>query len=263
MSVKNIAAITTALHLFFVIIQLPIVEVNSFSRQSTKQRQPPTTLCSSRIEEEVDVIVVGSGIGGLSCAALSAKYGLKTLCLEAHDVPGGCAHSFDRYSSASKNVPFRFDAGPSLISGLSKKSLNPLRQLLDAVGVADEIDWHTYDGWVVHDYADGEKFRLTTGTGGEWEKAIEEKAGKDARHAFEKFRSDMKVVSNASGFIPPFALRGDASAIGSLSKYMLKLLSIGTKGALLTGSFTACMEKYSLKESFNVKWFDYLVGGRK
>ena len=208
--------------------------------------------------EVYDVIVIGSGIGGLSSAALSSRYGLKTLCLEAHDIAGGCAHSFNRYSTASKDIPFRFDAGPSLMSGLSKKSLNPLRQLMDAVGVAEEIDWHTYDGWVVHDYADGKKFRLTTGTGGEWEKAIEEKAGIEARLSFKKFYDDMKVISDASGFIPPFALRGGPMAIGSLSKYALKLLSIGSKGSLLTGPFTACMKKYDLNDSFNIKWFDYL-----
>lgn len=56
--------------------------------------------------ETVDVIVVGSGVGGLSCAALTAKYGLSTVCVEAHDTPGGVAHSFSRYSSASKTTPF-------------------------------------------------------------------------------------------------------------------------------------------------------------
>lgn len=120
----------------------------------------------SDFEEEVDVIVVGAGLGGLSCAALSAYYGMKTLCLEAHDTPGGVAHSFSRYSSASKTVPFQFDSGPSLISGLSSKSTNPLRQVLDAVGVAEEIDWKQYDGWIIHDYADGKAFKLTTGNGG-------------------------------------------------------------------------------------------------
>ena len=209
-------------------------------------------------ELEYDAIVIGSGIGGLSCAALLAKYGLKTICFEAHDTPGGCAHSFDRFSSINKEIPFRFDAGPSLISGLSKKSLNPLRQVMDAVGVADEVDWHSYDGWIIHDYADDKKFRLTTGNNGAWEDAIEEKAGIEARIAFEKFREDMKVISDASGFIPPFALRGGPMAAGSLSRYMLKLLSIGSKGSLLTGPFTECMRKYELEDEFNQKWFDYL-----
>mmetsp|Transcript_19298 Transcript_19298/g.29783 ORF Transcript_19298/g.29783 Transcript_19298/m.29783 type:complete len:638 (+) Transcript_19298:97-2010(+) len=227
---------------------------------TTKLQETATSPASS--EREYDVVVIGAGIGGLSCAALAAKYGLSTLCLEAHDTPGGCAHSFERYSSASKDIPFKFDSGPSLCSGLSSKSLNPLRQVMDAVGVADDITWHTYDGWVIHDYADGKSFRLTTGTGGEWENAIEQKAGGNARKAFEDFKRDMlapRGLSEASGYIPPFALRGGPLAIGSLAKYTLKLLSIGSKGALLTGPFTKCMEKYGLTDDFNRKWFDYLA----
>jgi hypothetical protein len=121
---------------------------------------------TSTNEDEYDVVVIGAGVGGLSCAALCSKYGLKTLCLEAHDTAGGAAHSFSRYSSASKSTPFRFDSGPSLITGLSSKGTNPLRQVLDAIGTADAIDWHTYDGWLVHDLADSKTFKLTTGDGG-------------------------------------------------------------------------------------------------
>ena len=125
---------------------------------------------------EVDAIIIGAGIGGLSCAALCAKYGLDTLCLEAHDVPGGCAHSFERFSSAStlvdsstkKRIPFKFDSGPSLLSGMSKKGTNPLRQVLDAVGTINNIEWKLYDGWIVHDYADGTNFKLTTGDQGKF-----------------------------------------------------------------------------------------------
>jgi hypothetical protein len=101
-------------------------------------------LKSTETEQEVDVVVIGSGIGGLSCAALTSKYGLSTLCVEAHDTAGGCSHSFSRFSAASKTTPFRFDSGPSLVSGLSSKGTNPLRQVLDAIGTADSIDWCTY-----------------------------------------------------------------------------------------------------------------------
>lgn len=41
---------------------------------------------------EADVVVIGSGIGGLSCAALLAKYGLDVTVLESHTVVGGAAH---------------------------------------------------------------------------------------------------------------------------------------------------------------------------
>lgn len=47
------------------------------------------------MRKEYDVIVVGGGNGGL-CAAYTAKSGLKTLLLEKHNLPGGCATSFVR-----------------------------------------------------------------------------------------------------------------------------------------------------------------------
>ena len=40
------------------------------------------------------MIVIGSGLGGLSCAAILAKAGKKVLVLEQHDQAGGCCHTF-------------------------------------------------------------------------------------------------------------------------------------------------------------------------
>ena len=50
--------------------------------------------------EEYDVIVIGSGMGGLTCGALSAKYGSKVLVLESHIKVGGSAHTFTRIHNA-------------------------------------------------------------------------------------------------------------------------------------------------------------------
>jgi hypothetical protein len=128
-------------------------------------------------------------------------------------------------------------------------STNPLRQVIDALGVEDEIVWCSYDGWLIHDMADGKSFKVTCGDTGEFERAIEEKAGQTSRKAFEEFKEKMLApngLSEASTFVPPFALRGGVRAVATLSKYMLKLLSIGSKGTLLTGPFTKCMEMYQV-----------------
>jgi hypothetical protein len=214
--------------------------------------------------ETVDVIVVGSGVGGLSCAALTAKYGLSTVCVEAHDTPGGVAHSFSRYSSASKTTPFRFDSGPSLITGLSKPSTNPLRQVLDALGTANDIDWKTYDGWLIWDYADGKSIKLTTGDGGEFERAIQEKVGVASRRDFQDFKEKILQdggLAEVSAYIPPLALRNGNPFLSlvAISRYIWKILTIGTKGLLLTGPFTKTMDLYSVKDPWVRNFFDYLA----
>lgn len=47
-------------------------------------------------EQNYDVLVIGSGIGGLSVAAILAKSGKKVLVLEQHFAPGGFTHAFRR-----------------------------------------------------------------------------------------------------------------------------------------------------------------------
>ena len=43
-----------------------------------------------------DAIVIGSGMGGLACAAALANYGRRVLVLERHYVAGGLTHTFSR-----------------------------------------------------------------------------------------------------------------------------------------------------------------------
>ena len=47
-------------------------------------------------ENQFDAIIIGSGLGGLSCAAAFARQGFKPLVLEQHYVPGGYATTFKR-----------------------------------------------------------------------------------------------------------------------------------------------------------------------
>ena len=91
---------------------------------------PEQFLVKSEIEasgiQEVDYVIVGSGIGGLSAAAMLSYYGYSVIVLESHYLPGGCAHSFLRNG-------FVFDAGPSLWNGMNTRPYNPLREILEVI----------------------------------------------------------------------------------------------------------------------------------
>jgi all-trans-retinol 13,14-reductase len=46
--------------------------------------------------DDYDAVIIGSGLGGLSCATAFARQGFRALVLEQHDQPGGYATTFKR-----------------------------------------------------------------------------------------------------------------------------------------------------------------------
>lgn len=84
-----------------------------------------------------EVIVIGSGIGGLTSASLLAKSGKSVLVLEAHDRPGGYAHGF-------KRKKYQFDSGVHLISGCGENGYcggQVIYKALNALGMLNEIEF--------------------------------------------------------------------------------------------------------------------------
>ncbi len=73
-----------------------------------------------------DAIVIGSGIGGMTAAALLAKLGRRVLVLEQHYVPGGFTHTFTRKQ-------YRWDVGVHAVGEVTVKSMpgRLLRALTD------------------------------------------------------------------------------------------------------------------------------------
>jgi len=86
----------------------------------------------AQLTPHFDVIVIGSGIGGLVTATQLAAKGAKVLVLERYIIPGGSAGYFEREG-------YRFDVGASMIFGFGTQgTTNLLTRALDAVGVSLE-----------------------------------------------------------------------------------------------------------------------------
>lgn len=107
---------------------------------------------SSRAPETWDVAVIGSGIGGLTAAALLADRGLKVVVVEQHDRPGGYCHHWlrrGRDETTGDRLLFRFDSGVHDFSGWWPGGT--LDVLLRRLGKANAISWRRLDHSFVHD----------------------------------------------------------------------------------------------------------------
>jgi len=80
---------------------------------------------SGRAAGHYDVIVIGSGIGGLGLAALLSRLGRKVCVLEQHYTAGGFTHSYEREG-------FEWDVGVHYIGEVHKPH-GALRRLFDVV----------------------------------------------------------------------------------------------------------------------------------
>jgi prolycopene isomerase len=86
--------------------------------------------------KKFDVIVIGSGIGGLVSAGILTARGLKVLVVEKNRTPGGYLSSFRRKG-------FVFDSAVDCISGVASGQL--VHRVLEMLGVDSEVRFNRLD----------------------------------------------------------------------------------------------------------------------
>jgi phytoene dehydrogenase-like protein len=195
---------------------------------------------------DTEIIIIGSGLGGLCCGAMLAKYGYKVIVCESHSLAGGAAHGFERQG-------FKFDSGPSLYSGLSySPSTNPLRQVLDVM--EEDLEWKTYHNWGC--WLPEGYFDISVGADN-FHQLLLQLRGKDAANQWRKLQKMMKPLGEASISIPPAAFRYDLGAIITLAPYAFSMLPYAFSASRLRGSFGPIMDEV-IKDHFIRNWLDLL-----
>ena len=81
-----------------------------------------------KVPDNIDTIIVGSGIGGLTCAGLLSKAGQRVLVLEQHYIAGGCTHAF-------VDKGYEFDTGIHYIGNIEKR-----KKILDLI-TSPSVEW--------------------------------------------------------------------------------------------------------------------------
>lgn len=82
-----------------------------------------------------DIIIIGSGLGGLECATLLSRQGYSVLVLERQQQPGGCMQSYKRGTN-------HLDTGLHYVGGIAEGQ--PLHETFKTLGLLD-LPWQHLD----------------------------------------------------------------------------------------------------------------------
>lgn len=166
-----------------------------------------------KIPPKLDGIVIGSGIGGLTVAAILSKVGKKILVLEQHDQAGGCCHTFVEKG-------FEFDVGIHYIGEMAEDSVT--RVLVDQL-TESGLEWQRleekYDTVILGlgeaDETKRKRYSISSGRTQLIDSLV------------EKFPDEEKVIRKFFGILKQ--LRGSTTAMS-----LLKLLPLSVSRLLVS-----------------------------
>jgi phytoene desaturase len=183
---------------------------------------------------DVDVIVIGAGLGGLSSGALLAHQGRKVLVLEQSGRVGGCCSTFEKDG-------YSFDVGASVV-----EIIQPIEKVFKILGTTmqKELELIPCDPIMSYIFENGERvtYPLSAEKTGEMIRAI---SPEDGRHwkEFCEFQQDLMEVTLDTFFCEPASSMADMAALIKKNPRFLKFLPV------FLDSYQGVLEKYFKNET--------------
>jgi all-trans-retinol 13,14-reductase len=142
-AVIAVAAVATAAYFVLLPVFSPGPGATPFATDTRRVRQPieldddkrravlKVGYVPERVPQQLDAVIVGSGLGGLVAGALLTKAGKRVCVFEQHDQAGGCLHTFNEGG-------YEFDTGIHYVGEMLSKGA--LRFLVDQV-TNGQVSW--------------------------------------------------------------------------------------------------------------------------
>lgn len=160
-----------------------------------------------------DALIIGSGISGLTSAALLSKKGKSVLVLEAYSRPGGYMHSFRRFGEL-------FDTGAHYVGSMCPGQ--PFHTLLNYLGVYKPEAFVPLnpDGFDVFHFPEG-TIRLPMG----FDRAAQELASHFPSET-AAIKSYFDLIQKTVAHFPTYSFDGDADMTRSLEALQTPLTQV-------------------------------------
>ena len=165
--------------------------------------------------KKYDVIIIGGGLGGLSCGVMLSKEGLNVCVLEQHGIIGGCLQSFQRNGRT-------LDTGMHYVGSLSEGQI--MHQYFKYLGIVDGLHLRKLDenGFDHFHFLDGTSYSHAMG----YERFVDNLASHfpKERNNLKSFTSTLQKVGN---LISPSILKE-----GKISNGGLEYMSVSAYGEI-------------------------------
>ena len=147
--------------------------------------------------DHYDIIIIGSGLGGLECGVILTRAGKRVLVLERSNQPGGCMQSYRRGG-------LMYDTGLHYVGGLEEGQ--SLHAAFSYLGLLD-LPWYKMDRFFDRILIDGNEYCFAQG----YDAFVDNlsKAFPKERHALQQYASMLRNVDSKTTDISAYDYLND------------------------------------------------------